>query len=180
MKVVRALPVMQKFLKMSDYKFLVPACATSELKEFRGSSEIRVHRSAGRGCRSATCSMMGSGTVRAVGARASTAATLTCTPFSEQPHLVLISVKGFFAKVGVAPTPVASWQGFPNKAGPAQNGGFLHLDTSFDKARDVAQKHRLRPSPQAGVNFDRYHRGGRVFPKSLQSPGACRGATEDP
>jgi hypothetical protein len=88
--------------------------------------------------------------------------------------LVLISVKGFFAKVGVSPTPIAPWQGFPNKAGPAQNGGFLHLDMSFDKARDGAQKHRLRLPHKPALIFHRYHRGGRVFPKSLQSAGAYR------
>jgi hypothetical protein len=127
----------KKYLTMSDDKFLLLAGTTAELKDFR--AELNTDK------------------VEAIGLDAAkgdpdplvTWCTRVDVNHPEKPleskttvTLVLVGRPGLFTKIKVDPAPKDPWKPFPHtKDNVTGTGGFLHLDTSFNAALDVAKKY---------------------------------------
>jgi hypothetical protein len=131
---VSRLPLKDKLLTLSDKQFLVLAGTTTELKEFR--------------------TALKSAKVEAIGIKQGRDPLVTWCTRVDVNHpdktfeknttvtLVLIGLESLFLAAGVSKVPIAPWKAFPHNVGPSREGGFLHLDRSFEAALDVAQKHR--------------------------------------
>jgi hypothetical protein len=128
------LPVKKKILTLSDKKFLVLAGTTAELKEFRA------------GLKSEKVDAIG--LEQAVGDPLVTWCTRVDVKHPDKKleskttvTLVLIGLQTVFTRMGVSWVPKPPWQVFPHAKGVGGDGGFLHLDKSFENELDVAQKH---------------------------------------
>jgi hypothetical protein len=128
------LPVKRKVLTLSDKKLLVLAGTTGELKEFR--VELKSDKVDAIGLEQAVGDPLVTWCARVdvnhPDKELESNTTVT---------LVLIGLQKVFTRIGVSWVPVAPWKKFPHAVGPGGDGGFLHLDRSFEAALDVAKKY---------------------------------------